>query len=1491
MMASRLIKQDVMFVQSKHVVQAVNRLIILVFSIFIFNQKANTQDCPTILLESSFEIQSCCPDDRNYSTLIDCLDEGWLSPTGSADYLHTCGFLGTGDDFMPVIPLPMPAGDGVMGIATFTIGSPFYESIVNCLNSPMTSGEDHEISFYMGFGTPAQTLYVSTLNTTLALYGKTSCTNLWQGNDDCLANEGWELITEIPVSAASEGTWVFVSQSFVPTSNYSAIGLAMTCGVYPHQYHFIDEVIISGPAQIEPLELVSTGDCIQGVTIEVVDPASNVDFQWYFNDSEISGATTNPLLISDALADGEYKVKVTNTAGCVIFDSLVVNIDENVLNVNGAVSNINCSLDAIGTINISTNSDNLPMTFNWDSGQTTGFINNLASGLYNVTVTDANGCIGNNSFTILSTPPVDITASFTEITCENPTSNITISVLGGTAIFDFLWSNGSSDESLINVEAGQYGVTVSDANGCSDQTTIEIPENAILDLTPIFNTLICASNEVFVLPQLSSNGLVGFWNPPIINPEDMINNEFVSIWNPIDPLTTCVTDLLVTFPIQQPTPLTFNLADSLCLNSGIYNLPPTSLEAISGQWNITEINTNLLPEGTINLTFRSSEFCVQDFETSIELKTQKLPVFDIKTDICESTPAFVLPNTSLDGITGSWSPPIIDPSTIQSGFTSTFIPDNDFESCHLPVSVVFQISSTIIPTFDLPNSVCSTDAPILFPTVSKNGIIGSWTSMVIDFASIDSSYIKNTFIPINPICEESVDVTINIIKLNKPAIITNHPTDCDKTDGSIILLGSVIDNEFSLDGISWQSNNTFDSLTSGRFIIYQRSILNKSCIDSMLVDLFPPSVPKILTLEVSDITSCKEENGKVICNAEGENLEYSINGFNWQNSPLFENLSPSVYTIQARNRDKVNCKDQATFTIQGINITSLVDVITSPVTDCGKEDGEVIISATGDDLMYSIDGGQNFFNSSEFFNLAAGQYNISIQSTLHSDCDVDTIVHIDTPLFPANLVLVKTDVSACDGNDGSIVVSAKGISLEYSIDGGFTWSNDSIFNGLSAKEYEVVVREKNHVNCVIKEFILIKAANAPILLNQNIVQPTTCISDDGTITLEINALNIEYSIDGGISWQASNQFNNLSEGSYLIVFRQINTIFCQSEVAFDIINPPCPCNGLNVNFDIKDVNCKDMSTSQISVNQINGYISTDTINFIWENGSNEYTLSNLSEGWYSYTIHYDKNCTLEDSVFLGTIDPFQFGLKGFDVTCDSLGSIEVHDLQGGSGKFLFSNNALSFQENSTFFNLTANDYEIIVKDILGCEEADRITIGTINNLSLELPQIKPINKGSSIILNPLINQSTIDSFTWTPNKYILNTGSLIAEVAPPVTTEYTLTIYFGDCSETRSVIVEVKEDNNLYVPNIISLNSTNNNNKFYFFGSIDGNIQIDYYKFYDRWGNLIYQIDKPEINNSDHGWDGTMSGRNVEQGVYMYLSELSINGEKKIISGSITILK
>ncbi|MBK9462978.1 MAG: SprB repeat-containing protein [Sphingobacteriales bacterium] len=115
----------------------------------------------------------------------------------------------------------------------------------------------------------------------------------------------------------------------------------------------------------------------------------------------------------------------------------------------------------------------MPYTYLWSNGSTTEDIGGLTAGNYGVTVTDANGCNITDTYLITEPSAVAITVdSSTPTTCNGaPTGSIAISVSGGTPGYTYLWSNGSTTEDVSGLSAGNYVVTVTDANGCT--STVE----------------------------------------------------------------------------------------------------------------------------------------------------------------------------------------------------------------------------------------------------------------------------------------------------------------------------------------------------------------------------------------------------------------------------------------------------------------------------------------------------------------------------------------------------------------------------------------------------------------------------------------------------------------------------------------------------------------------------------------------------------------------------------------------------------------------------------------------------------------------------------------------------------------------------------------------------------------------------------------------------------------------------------------------------------
>ena len=95
-------------------------------------------------------------------------------------------------------------------------------------------------------------------------------------------------------------------------------------------------------------------------------------------------------------------------------------------------------------------------------------------------------------------------------------------------------------------------------------------------------------------------------------------------------------------------------------------------------------------------------------------------------------------------------------------------------------------------------------------------------------------------------------------------------------------------------------------------------------------------------------------------------------------------------------------------------------------------------------------------------------------------------------------------ISDTSMKNGSITISATGTSIEYSIDGGTTWTaNGGSFTGLGAGSYYVAIRNLGGT-CEVLNLsnpVILTAPNAPTITNVASTDPTDCALTDGTITL------------------------------------------------------------------------------------------------------------------------------------------------------------------------------------------------------------------------------------------------------------------------------------------------------------------------------------------------------------------------------------------------------
>lgn len=186
----------------------------------------------------------------------------------------------------------------------------------------------------------------------------------------------------------------------------------------------------------------------------------------------------------DQLNTGTYTVLITDANNCSV--SKAVTIKEPAeLTMSIAKENVSCNGNSDGTISIVPSGGIAPYSIYWKHDKSTSTsISGLKTGVYEVDVTDANGCVRTEQVTI--SEPMTLAASIdkTDVSCNGGTDGEAVVIIsGGTAPYTSVWSNGVTSEKAGQLNAGTYSVMVKDANGCTVSKNVVISEPAGLEVS------------------------------------------------------------------------------------------------------------------------------------------------------------------------------------------------------------------------------------------------------------------------------------------------------------------------------------------------------------------------------------------------------------------------------------------------------------------------------------------------------------------------------------------------------------------------------------------------------------------------------------------------------------------------------------------------------------------------------------------------------------------------------------------------------------------------------------------------------------------------------------------------------------------------------------------------------------------------------------------------------------------------------------------------
>lgn len=183
---------------------------------------------------------------------------------------------------------------------------------------------------------------------------------------------------------------------------------------------------------------------------------------------------------ASGLSVGTYRLIVTDTIGCA--DTVFVDItgpDEMKLSTFG--TDPDCFNEANGSATVNVEGGNPPYAYFWNTTpeQTLADANNLPAGTYWVTVTDSMGCTDSAEVLIDQPDRAEINTSTTDVKCYNGTDgSASVTVTGSATPYTFSWNTTpvQTNAEAINLVAGSYIVTITDANDCKDTATVLVSQ-------------------------------------------------------------------------------------------------------------------------------------------------------------------------------------------------------------------------------------------------------------------------------------------------------------------------------------------------------------------------------------------------------------------------------------------------------------------------------------------------------------------------------------------------------------------------------------------------------------------------------------------------------------------------------------------------------------------------------------------------------------------------------------------------------------------------------------------------------------------------------------------------------------------------------------------------------------------------------------------------------------------------------------------------------
>lgn len=706
-------------------------------------------------------------------------------------------------------------------------------------------------------------------------------------------------------------------------------------GVPPCDDQDTTVIIVGVPCALDFDVITSITSCIGAsdgeAYVEIIDGVPPYTFEW--NDVN---STTDSLITG--LSSGTYEVTVSDDSLCVITQNVIIS-EPDTFSIQLSSDDALCFGDSSGSaLVVNATGGTPPYSYEWNDtdNQIGESAINLLAGIYEVMLTDDNGCNATESIEVFEPTPLELDLGAEDTECSGGVGNglaYLTNLSGGVGPYTYQWNdaNNQQTDTASNLNTGEYVLTVTDANGCqiSDSISIFSPDGVFFTLDA--DSALCngsATGSAFV--DSISGG-----TPPYTYEWNDANNQTTPTATNLTSGTYMLTvtddnDCPVSFDVFVPEPPLLTLVltgeDASCFsgNDGaIVSEVNGGTPSYTYAWSNGEITENLsgLEVGTYTLTVTDLNNCSVTESIEIDEPDNATINFTNENVSCfEGSDA-----SSTANVVAGGTPPFTylwddnqaqttqTASDLSAGSYSVFITDangctySSTTTINEPTQLTIELSSTLITCSGLSDASASVVADGGTPPYTYEWSNGANTS---DIENIGSGDYTVTVIDNNG-CEENGSVTIEDPLPITVSVETDSATCWGYDDGAIIVSASGGSNSaegflYSIDGgDNFQTSNIFNGLEAGIYpnIIVQDLGSSQNCVSTPIsATVYHPN-PMFVSIIPEDTLLELDQPVTLVLNVDSS-LGYTIDDITAISWNPFDGLSctdcltPTVLTYE-----------------------------------------------------------------------------------------------------------------------------------------------------------------------------------------------------------------------------------------------------------------------------------------------------------------------------------------------------------------------------------------------------------------------------------------------------------------------------------------------------------------------------------------------------------------------------------------------------------------